>query len=174
MGIGDIIAAVSIGIGMIIAYPALLIVMNLLFHRTTSRVAERLDGGMKSSFAMGVVVVGIGGFATVALLSAGSVFQFIGFVLYLLLSFWGTVGNASLIRVFGERISSLDERERSPLSKLLAGGFALTLSFAFPLVGWFVLMPIISVITIGAMTLNLFSRSKKAPTMPEETVVQAI
>ncbi|MEO1643827.1 MAG: hypothetical protein AAFR67_01475, partial [Chloroflexota bacterium] len=65
-------------------------------------------------------------------------------------------------------------RDRSPLSKLLAGGFALTLSFAFPLVGWFVLMPIISVMTIGAMTLNLFSRSKKSPTLPEETVVQAI
>ncbi|MGJ3240112.1 MAG: hypothetical protein ACFE0Q_15505 [Anaerolineae bacterium] len=178
MGIGDIIAAVSIVIGMLIAYPALLIVLNMLFNRTTTRVAERLDGGMKSSFVVGAIVVGVGGVGIFVLLSAGSVLQLIGFILYLLLSFWGTVGNAALIRVFGQRLATMDDRQPSPLTKLLWGGFALTLSFAFPLIGWFVLMPIISVMTIGAMTLNLFGRAKHdrasdAPIVSDETMVTA-
>lgn len=166
MGIGDILAAISIAIGMILAYPALLILVNLLFSKTTIRVAERLEHGMKLPFFVGLIIVGIGAFAVVALVSAGSVLQLIGFILYLLLSFWGTIGNASLARVFGMRLSDISKRETSSLYQMLSGGFVITLSFAFPLVGWFVLMPIVSVITIGAMTLNLFSRKRYSTSEP--------
>ena len=161
MGIGDIMEAISITITMIIAYPAFLILLNLLFGKTTTRVAERLEQGMKISFFVGLLVVGIGAFLVITLVSAGSVLQLIGFILYLLLSFWGTIGNAGLARVFGARLSDMSERKTSPLYELLSGGFVITLSFAFPLVGWFVLMPIVSVITIGAMTLNLFTRKQR-------------
>lgn len=173
MGIGDILAAISISFGMLLAYPALLIVLNILFDKTTSQVAERLDGSMKTSFAVGAVIVGIGGFLIVALVSAGSVLQAIGVILYLLLSFWGTVGNAALVRVFGDRLTALADRDQSQLTKWLRGGFALTLSFAFPLIGWFVLMPIISVMTIGAMTLNLFGHAKRSSDAEELTVAVA-
>lgn len=160
MGIGDILAAISIALGMIFAYPALLILVNLLFNNTTIRVAERLERGMKLPFFVGLIIVVIGGIAVVTLVSAGSVLQLIGFILYLLLSFWGTIGNAALARVFGMRLNDISKRETSSLYQMLSGGFVITLSFAFPLIGWFVLMPIVSVITIGAMTLNLFSRKR--------------
>lgn len=158
MGIGDIIGFVSAGIGMIIAYPALLMLLNILFGKTTSRVAHRLDKGMKGSFFVGLIIVAPAAFLIFALISAGSVFQFIGFILYLLLSFWGTIGNAALARVFGMRLTDIGDDERSTLYQMLSGGFVLTLSFAFPLVGWFVVMPIMTCIGIGSMTMNLFSR----------------
>lgn len=161
MGIGDIIGFVSVGIGMIIAYPALLILLNILFSKTTERVAIRLESGMKWSFFAGLIVVVIGGFLVVSLLSAGSVLQFIGFVLYLILSFWGTVGNAALARLFGARITEMGDKKPSSLGEMLSGGFVLTLSFAFPLIGWFVVMPIITCIAVGAMTLNLFRRAPR-------------
>ena len=170
MGIGDIIGFVSVGIGMIIAYPALLILLNVLFGKTTSRVAYRLDKGMKVSFFVGLIIVVIGGFAVVTLISAGSVLQLVGFILYLLLSFWGAIGNASLSRVFGMRLTDMGENERSSLYQMLSGGFILTLSFAFPLVGWFVVMPIMTCIGIGSMTINLFSRKPRM----EEPVTEVI
>jgi hypothetical protein len=158
MGIGDIIALVSAITGMILAYPALLILLNVLFSQTTTRVADRLAHGMKWSFGAGLVIVVIGGLIISTLISAGSVLQLIGVLFYLLLSMWGTVGNAAIARVFGQRISAMSDRQPSALMEVASGGCVLTLSFAFPLVGWFVVMPLISVITIGAMTLNLFSR----------------
>lgn len=168
MGIGDIIGFVSVGIGMIIAYPALLILLNILFSKSTTRIAYRLEKGMKLSFFVGLFILVVGGFAVVTLLSAGSVLQFIGFVLYLLLSFWGTVGNAALARLFGIRLSELGKKEPSTLYELLSGGFVLTLSFAFPLVGWLVIMPIITCIALGAMTINLFSRAPRISETLEE------
>ena len=171
MGIGDIIGFVSVAIGMIIAYPALLILLNLLFGKTTSRVAYRLEKGMKLSFFVGLVIVGIGLFLVFALVSAGSVLQFIGVVFYLILSFWGTIGNAALSRVFGLRLSNLSEKEPSSLREMLSGGFVLTLSFAFPLVGWFVVTPIMTCIAVGAMTINVFSRK---PNMTEEVAEVAL
>lgn len=161
MGIGDIIGFVSVGIGVIIAYPALLILLNLLFGKTTSRVAYRLDKGMKLAFFIGLIIVIPAGLAIFTLVSAGSVFQLVGFILYLLVSFWGAIGNAALSRVFGMRLTDMGDKDSSSLTEMLSGGFVLTLSFAFPLVGWFVVVPIMSCIGIGAMTINLFSRKPR-------------
>jgi len=171
MGIGDIIGFVSVAIGMIIAYPALLILLNILFSKTTDRVAIRLEKGMKWSFFAGLIIVVIGSFLVVSLLSAGSVLQLIGFILYLVLSFIGTIGNAALAKLFGARLSEMSEKKPSTLKELLSGGFVLTLSFAFPLIGWFVVMPIITCIAVGAMTLNLFRRSPRPVEITEEVLV---
>jgi hypothetical protein len=157
MGIGDIIGLVSFAIGMIIAYPALLILLNILFAGTTNKSAYRLKRGMRLPFFVGLIITLIGGFAVVALLSAGSVLQLIGVFLYLLLSFWGTIGIAGIARVFGERLAEMDDQAPSILRKLINGGGVLTLSFAFPLIGWFVLIPLGTVIGLGAATLSTFT-----------------
>lgn len=173
MGIGNTIAFVSVGLGVIFAYPALLILLNVLYSKTTTQVADRLEHGMKGSFFVGLVVIILVGGVIFVLVSAGSVLQLIGGILYLLISFWGAIGNASLSRVFGMRLADLGDKQPSTLYQLLSGGFVLTLSFAFPLIGWFVVMPIMSCIGIGAMTLNLFKR-KPRKADPIETVVEVI
>ena len=173
MGIGNTIAFVSVGLGVIFAYPALLILLNILYGKTTTRVAERLEGGMKGSFFVGLIVIGIVGGLIFVLVSAGSVLQLIGGIVYLLISFWGAIGNAALARVFGMRLADLGDKNPSTLYELLSGGFVLTLSFAFPLIGWFVVMPIMTCIGVGAMTLNLLSR-KARKTETVETVVEVI
>ncbi|MDQ7024202.1 MAG: hypothetical protein Q9P01_15270 [Anaerolineae bacterium] len=168
MGIGDIMALVSFIFGMIIAYPALLIFLNLLISGRTSKAAHRLNRGMKLPFFVGLIIATLGGFAVVALLSVGSVLQFFGVVLYLILSFWGTIGIAGLARVFGDRLAELSDKNPSPLYKMLSGGAILSLAFAFPLIGWFVLLPIGTIIGLGAATLSLVTRIPK--NTPDETV----
>ena len=79
MGIGDIIALVSFIFGMIIAYPALLILLNILFSGTTTKAAYRLHRGMKLPFFVGLVITIIGGFIVVFLLSAAAVPSAINF-----------------------------------------------------------------------------------------------
>jgi hypothetical protein len=164
MGIGDIIGLVSFIFGMIIAYPALLILLNILFSGTTTKAAYRLHRGMKLPFFLGLIIAIIGGFVVVFLLSAGSVLQFIGVIVYLLLAFWGTLGIAGMARVVGERLAELDHRDPAPLFRLLSGGAVLTLSFAFPLIGWFILIPLGTIIGLGAATLSLFTRIPKDDT----------
>lgn len=172
MGIGDIIGLVSFSFGMIIAYPALLMLLNILFAGTTSKAAYRLHRGMRLPFFVGLIIAIVGGFIVLNLLSAGSVLQFLGVILYLVLAFWGTLGIASMARVCGERLSELDHRDPAPLFRLLSGGAMLTLSFAFPLIGWFILIPLGTVIGLGAATMSLFTRIPKDEIA--ETMVQAI
>lgn len=161
MGIGDIMALVSFIFGVIVAYPALLIFLNLLFSGMTTKAAHRLNRGKKMPFFVGLIVAILGGFVVIALLSIGSVLQFFGVVLYLILSFWGTIGLAGLARVFGERLAELSDKNPSPLYKMLSGGAVLSLSFAFPLIGWFVLLPIGTILGLGAATLSIVTRIPK-------------
>jgi hypothetical protein len=161
MGIGDILALVSFIFGMIVAYPALLIFLSILFANTTAKAAYRLNRGIKLPFFVGLIIMIGGGFLVVFLLSAGSVLQFLGVVLYLILAFWGTIGLAGLAQVFGERLAEMGDKDPSPLYKMLSGGATLSLSFAFPLIGWFVLIPVGTAIGLGAATLSLFTRLPK-------------
>ena len=158
MGIGDMMGIISFFIGVLIAYPALLIVLSIMFVGRTSKAAHRIDRGFRLPFIVGAVVAAISVFLVVALLSAGGQLQLIGAILFLIFSFWGTLGIAGMAQVFGARISAMGARERSPLYEMVSGGAVLTFAFAFPFLGWFVVLPIATVIGLGAATLSIFTR----------------
>lgn len=169
MGIGDMMGIIAFSIAVIIAYPALLILLSILFSGTARKANYRLSKGFRLPFIIGLLVAGGGGFLVVVLLSAGSVFQLAGVILFLILSFWGTIGIVGMAQVFGARLSDLDHRAPSPLFEWLSGSVVITLSFVFPLLGWFIMIPIATVLGLGAATLSIFTRIP----MPEEKSVDA-
>lgn len=168
MGIGDMMGIIAFSIAVIIAYPALLILLSILFSKTAAKASYRLSQGFRLPFIIGLLVAGIGGVLVVALLSTGSILQLIGAILFLILSFWGTIGIAGMAQVFGARLTELDDRQPSTLFEWLAGSVVITLSFVFPLLGWFVMIPIATVLGLGATTLSFFTRIP----MPEDKPVE--
>ncbi|MEO0562930.1 MAG: hypothetical protein AAF125_12540 [Chloroflexota bacterium] len=170
MGIGDMIGAVSLAIGMAVAYPAVLLLLNIAFPRTTQRGTERLSRGARLPFILGLVAAVIGGGLSVALLSAGGVLQLIGFIGLLALLSTATVGVAAMARALGTRVAALNERNLLPFMEIVVGGVVLTLTFGFPLVGWFVALPLSVVLGLGVVMTSAFGRRNK-PT--DETFVQA-
>jgi len=171
MGIGDMIGLVSAAFGMVIAYPALLILLNIAFPRTTATVSTRLSKGLRLPFIVGLVLTVVVGFVIVTLVSAGSVAQLLGFILYLLLVFWAAIGIAGMSRVVGQRVSRLNERSHAPLIEMLSGGIILTFSFGFPIIGWFFILPLASVLGLGVAVMSLLRQRKPEQINIEQTAI---
>ncbi|MEO1286449.1 MAG: hypothetical protein AAFV93_01670 [Chloroflexota bacterium] len=162
MGIGDVMGFVAISLFMIVAYPALLIVLSLFFQKRTQKARIRIEQGLIAPFFVGLVLAIPSYGLALAMISAGSVLQFLGAVLALLIATWGAIGIAGMAQQFGQRMADLSDGEQSTLKMWLSGGFVITLAIAFPLVGWFIIMPLCSVIGLGAATMSLFTRLPEA------------
>lgn len=158
MGIGDVLALIGIIIGMIIAYPALLIMLSLFFQTRTKKASIRVKRGLITPFFVGLLLAIPSYGASIALISAGSVLQFLGAVLLILVATWGAIGIAGMAQHYGQRLADLADQDQSTLKMWLSGGFVITLAIAFPIVGWFVIMPFTSIIGLGSATLGLFTR----------------
>lgn len=76
-----------------------------------------------------------------------------GFLLY------SNIGTAGLATLLGRKLPSPVDRER-PWKGTLRGGTVLVLSFVFPVLGWFCIMPISLIAGAGAITLRLLGQRK--------------
>lgn len=111
-------------------------------------------------------MIGIGGVIGLAIpvafltaLPAGFI-QFMGFLLVLAALTLASISTAGFAGVLGERINAQRATElRQPL-RFLAGAVALELAAIFPIVGWFVIIPITLVISFGASISVLFGRTR--------------
>jgi hypothetical protein len=65
------------------------------------------------------------------------------------------IGAAAFARTFAQRADASRQR---PVASLVGGAFLLSCSMFFPLIGWFVLLPIVTAISAGAGLLSLLSR----------------
>ncbi|PJF41756.1 MAG: hypothetical protein D6737_10755 [Chloroflexi bacterium] len=161
MGIGDAIVLVGCLAGLVAALPALFIFLNLIFGKTTRGAAQRLQRGTLVPFFAGLVPAVILVAIATALISLGSIFQLIGFIMYLWLLTWGFTGLAAISRMIGAKLSGLTERDENPLLEQVVGAVVLTLAIAFPLVGWFVVLPLGLIVGTGATLLARFRRGEQ-------------
>lgn len=169
MGIGDAILLVSCLAGFMAAFPALLIFLNITFVGTSERAAYRLTRGGITPFFVGLAVMLLVGIPASLMIAAGSVPQFLGSLIMLLLLMLGFLGLASVSRLIGYRVIEYNERDESPLIQALAGALVLSFGIAFPLIGWLIVLPFSLVVGTGAVMIGLlgrlFGRDSHAPTL---------
>jgi hypothetical protein len=63
------------------------------------------------------------------------------------------LGLTGLVSLLGERLAGLHSREISPLAQLAWGAVTLELACLLPLIGWFLLAPIVLMLSFGAAVL---------------------
>ncbi|MBT3339011.1 MAG: hypothetical protein HN855_14405 [Anaerolineae bacterium] len=132
-----------------IAFPGMLTAYWLLFPATVERAQHRLNTTPSKAFWMGAVLLFILAIPTGILLSAGGVGQFLGWTLVaatLTLSGIGVAGIAAKMGVLLARRSD----GISPAAAFVRGAIALELAAVFPLVGWFIIIPLAIVASLGA------------------------
>jgi hypothetical protein len=91
--------------------------------------------------------------------------EFLGLVGVVILAFLATVtmiGLSGLVLIVGERLASLHNQEMSPLRQLVWGIIVLELAGLFPFVGWFLLTPVLLMISFGAGVLAWRNRKQLA------------
>lgn len=162
----DVMAIFGVLLLLGFAYPGMLTTWRALFPAVVDRACARLAGSMWKCFGFGLVVAFA--FALPALILIALPFgpaKLIGWSIVassLMLASLGASGLASLI---GERLGQMSGPSWSEASVFVRGAVALELAAAFPIIGWFLFLPLSTVAAAGAggfAVLNWMPRSADA------------
>ncbi len=146
----DVYIVVFTLIGILLSLPALLVALNLLLPKVTTNTATRLSKTPGRSFVLGVPVTA----AFLLWITITSQIPFgairaTAFLVAIVGMGLGTLGAAGLARMLGERIKPLSGPS-SNLTSLVRGALVYELACLFPIVGWFLFIPLAGITVIGA------------------------
>lgn len=147
----DVYAVFGTLLALGIAFPGMLLTCKILFPRFVGRAELRLEQTPGSSFGLGLIgaaVVAVPA-AVLSALPIGPA-KFLGAVTILGSFGLASLGAAGVASVMGRRIQGLAQREDGASRAFLQGAVALELAAAFPLIGWFLLIPLTIIISFGA------------------------
>lgn len=136
--------------GILISLPALLVALNLLLPKVTTNTAARLAKTPGRSFLLGVPVTAafLLWIAVSSQISFGPI-RATAFIAAIAGMGLGTVGAAGMARVLGERLKPISDPSSS-LTSLVRGALVYELAGLFPLIGWFLFIPLAGIMVMGA------------------------
>jgi hypothetical protein len=151
----DVYIVVFTLIGILLSLPALLVALNLLLPKVATNAATRLEKTPGRSFVLGVPVT----MAFLLWIAITSQVPFgpiraTAFLAGLAGMGLGTVGAAGMARLLGERLSPLSGPSSS-LTNLVRGALVYELACLFPIVGWFLFIPLAGVMVMGAAVFGI-------------------
>lgn len=157
----DVYIVVFTVIGILISFPGLAAALNLLLPRATEAAYLRLAHTPGRTFVVGLPVTGL--FSLFIIITANINFgpvKAMAFIAALIMMGFGALGAAGMARLMGERIDMISQNGK-PMRNLVLGAVFLELAALFPIIGWFLFLPIASVITIGAASFGLIGWAPK-------------
>lgn len=138
-----------------LAFPGLLTAWWLLFPATVERARLRLDRTPWRCFWLGGVLMAVLIVPIIALLALPfGPAKFMGWALIAITLTVSALGAAGLAAKMGERLAARAGNV-SPAGAFLHGAIALELAAAFPVIGWFILVPLAIVTSLGATAFAL-------------------
>lgn len=160
MLVADVIMWFLVTVGVLLAFPALWLLCLGLFPNHVEAAADYMDRHRVKPFFVGLPIAVVAFIAVASLggkmhpvFDVASLLVLGGFLLY------SNIGTAGLATLLGRKLPSPVDRER-PWKGTLRGGTVLVLSFVFPVLGWFCIMPISLIAGAGAITLRLLGQRK--------------
>lgn len=175
----DVFAVAVIFILFGLTFPGLLTGYWLLFPGITERARRRIERTPGRSFLLGVFTFGLLAVPIFILLALPiAPLQALGWFSVLLAFAFVGFGGAGLAAAMASRFGGHSQALSGP--QFVRGAVALTLAIGFPLVGWFVLLPVLIITGLGATVFAMlrWQPSPKtvvpsAPVPPRETLVEA-
>lgn len=172
-------------VGVIVMLSCLLVWTAYMLPRPVTRAQRQLELHPWQSFFAGLVVLAIAGgtyflalsmraklreqleilldmmarYAGVARYAgdAGTVAHELLYVSIIPFAIALVIGGAAFARLFAQRADASAVR---PIASVVGGAFALSAALFLPLVGWFVLLPIVAAMSAGAGMLSLLARDR--------------
>lgn len=142
---------------LVIALPALWILAAGLWPDRTQRLRRVAERGLLRSFFCGLPLL-LAGIAVISVVSKlpkmGAVAALLGGVLLT----WGLLGAGGTAALLGERLWPQAE----PWRQVKHGGLTLVCVALLPVVGWFVLLPLLAVVGAGLQVRAMFGAGKSA------------
>lgn len=154
IGIGDVTMVFATLAALGIVFPGLLVAWLLLLPNVVARAQQRVMCSPWKSFALGVVTLVVVAIPIALLNAAAGPLQFIGIVSVFVLLTIVSIGAAGVAALMGERLRAQGVNATTP-GGLLRGAIALEFAMGFPLVGWFIVLPLVAIVSLGAAVFAL-------------------
>ena len=166
----DVFAIFGTLLMLAIVFPGLLTACWLLFPNKVERARGRVEQTPGRSFWVGLVATFIIALPILTLFAlpveAGTV---AGLVFLAGALAFALVGAAGIAAEMGCRLQKRSQNDMSTSASFVRGAIVLELAAAFPLIGWFVVIPLATITAVGATVLALLGRQKqKAPAAPPD------
>jgi Na+/proline symporter len=170
--IGDVLAVIGTVVATVVSMWAMVIAVSVLFGERTARARERIEQSPGKVTLLGGFIVLVLGIIVAALLNhPNGLLKLVGWVIYLLLLLTGAVGFSGLAALVAQRLKKM-EPSLTPYGALSRGALFCVLATLVPLLGWFVVGPLMGFASVGAGVEALFTRSQAlAPSPPANTTV---
>lgn len=171
MIMADVFAAFGTLLALGIALPGLLLTWQLLLPNVVQRAEQRLEANPWRCFWAGLVLLGLALIPLAILFNIPGPGQALGFATTFLLMTVASLGAAGLARLMGQRLQK-EGVSVSISGATIRGAVAMALAAIFPVIGWFIFIPLTLIITFGAAMPALWpwrSRAKVAEANPEAT-----
>lgn len=152
MIMADILAIFLVIIGLIISFNAFWLLMRGLWPQKVSCSQAQCNTSLLRSFFWGIPISVVSFFVIVAVFQSGA--KPLGFMFFFLYIMFSHVGVAGFVTMIGTR---LREGKSDSLSTLY-GGLVFAFACVLPLLGWFILFPVATIIGCGTSTSLMFSR----------------
>ena len=151
-----------------IAFPGMLTAFWLLFPAIVEKTETRIESAPWKSFWLGIgAAIGVGVPVVVLFNLPLGGLQFLGFMILLLALGISTFGAAGIALLMGRRIHKHSDQGLSTTKSFVLGGIALALAAAFPIVGWFLVIPASLFISFGSSLFVLFRQPEPSGQIAE-------
>lgn len=159
VALGDVFSVVAVLFGVCLAIWALMVGVSMLFSAKSDRASEIIQSHPWGAFLLGAAISLVAGFISISLISLplpGP--KLAGTLVYLSVLSLAAVGSGGLALLAGERLRPLDPA-LSEFRAVAKGSAILVASGLLPLLGWFVFVPAMLFVSVGAGVMALLGRS---------------
>lgn len=167
MTIGDVLAVVAAVVAVGLCWAATLLLTALAFPERARRAGEAVTSAPGRCLARGAGVFFVVGVLAFALMHspAGPV-RLVGDVAWGVLALFAAVGSAGIARLLGERVQAVGTH-MTPFAALTRGTALYVLAGFLPVVGWFLIVPLALLFSLGGAVAALRPARRATPTIAE-------
>jgi hypothetical protein len=140
---------VAIVMALIISWTSLLVAVSLMLPDRAERSERALETAPRRCAGYGAIGAVLVAVSIAAVRAPFPLIKLLAIVLLLALGAALVVGGAGIARLMGKRIGEMSGA-RTSFGSLVRGGVAYSAAMLFPLLGWYLFLPISSLFALGA------------------------
>lgn len=145
-----------------ISYPAMLTTWWLLFPEQVENVRIRISEKPKRSFGFGILAGAIAAIPTAVLFQLPSqLTQVLGWIWLVVLLGAASLGAAGIAAEIGLRLNWKNDGRFQSQGAFIRGAAILELASAFPVIGWLLIFPIGTFVSLGGAVYAIFKKKEK-------------
>jgi len=169
----DVYAVFGTLLALGIIFPGMLIAWSLIFPGTVGRASSRIERTPWRCLGLGLALAFPIGFSVAILLSiALGPANFLGGALIVLSLAFASLGASGMAGMMGRRLLARSKKDTSEAAGFLRGALTLELAAAFPVIGWFLAIPLITLSSLGAAAFAMLGWMPQSKADPDSAAAQ--